>query len=1144
MASGSSHPSLSNLSDPASLAKLQILLVPIQLPNSPLSSQLYTQWSTLIKRHGTLRGDELSRAPNNPPSSSSGSTNQAGGSDNPGRSAQGHARGGGNNPKNRFFSSSGATSIARAGGGNHVHLTYPSHPPARHLANLSLLRISIFPLVVLGIAVEPPDSAGASDEGVQGYNLDGEQSATTPTGPTEVERNRASTHGSSLEVFSETVSTLFPPASPFPLVKRLILVPSTSPTSTPHPSPPKPPPKSKTPNAASEPREVAKSSTSTLAKNGERSRKGKEVIREVVHAPVDGVGSWIAHLLGEVVGEVMSELGDLATALETPSGLKTLSATLLPSLTSNQPEPNTNTLFPQSTTPTNGELPPRPSTSNPASAPQIQTVDGLSAASVGISLSRSLTPGGRPTSIGPPSLPPLQTNSIASGASQPTPIATTSTSSNPFRRSSAMATPFNRSNSAASLSSNATITSTHLSSGSKYTTAPLSGLAGGRLLKLLGDMYLLAGMYGDAIKCLDDASEKCRSVGDVLWEALAREGRAVAGICEAWEGRDGSSVTQPFPTSPIPVEILTHLLSALACLSRAPLPYPPTILSPSPQAAAGSFSFTPSNPSTPHTIGTGEGLLAYLHTGLSLRIAHFLLIVWSSAGWGSIALSSLLSHSLPRSFPPSPSPEEHRNITARRKRQKQLHGLSAKSQLDRQTILAHAETALGPHHRAMSKTEQLTLFAEVVWLSRWLDLPRHEAFVSREMVKRLAIVVVEGREESRRMGAGGLPRSDPAKNLPNGHSPQDSIASGPSTASKNHHAVGVRRRETADGNEGVLTLFERAVDIVGVNLLPLSASTSQAVQVHRSLGSSSSSSSSSSHFGWPELQVEMMKEGIAMAESLPDQLAVIRLCISTLRDLNSFMSSQSQAHLAKMLPNALAVVRRRGVNLGKLPWWTPGEVVLSVEVASLPPNRTPIEHSGEEMVVKDGLRDPFLYNPRSKTVEAGVSVLVANEQVEIFVTIRNPFAFDLHIKDLSLITSGAAFNANSTSCTIPGLAIQTVRITGMSSKPGVLQIRGVSIRLPDGSSCDILLPMMNESSRQHQHKRHSRISAEVSKYKRHGLEARFPTAIDGVRDSGQVEEPTRDENWLQCKVFAEQPLVWIKTTSLTHGTIMLYDGET
>lgn len=34
------------------------------------------------------------------------------------------------------------------------------------------------------------------------------------------------------------------------------------------------------------------------------------------------------------------------------------------------------------------------------------------------------------------------------------------------------------------------------------------------------------------------------------------------------------------------------------------------------------------------------------------------------------------------------------------------------------------------------------------------------------------------------------------------------------------------------------------------------------------------------------------------------------------------------------------------------------------------------------------------------------------------------------------------------------------------------------------------------------------------------------------------------EKWLECKVVEEQPVVWIKKTSLTHGTVMLYNGET
>lgn len=60
-----------------------------------------------------------------------------------------------------------------------------------------------------------------------------------------------------------------------------------------------------------------------------------------------------------------------------------------------------------------------------------------------------------------------------------------------------------------------------------------------------------------------------------------------------------------------------------------------------------------------------------------------------------------------------------------------------------------------------------------------------------------------------------------------------------------------------------------------------------------------------------------------------------------------------------------------------------------------------------------------MYNPRLKPAEAGTvsdkkcvndfyadatqTVLVANEQVDVFVTLSNPFTFDLELADLSLV---------------------------------------------------------------------------------------------------------------------------------------------
>ena len=314
-------------------------------------------------------------------------------------------------------------------------------------------------------------------------------------------------------------------------------------------------------------------------------------------------------------------------------------------------------------------------------------------------------------------------------------------------------------------------------------------------------------------------------------------------------------------------------------------------------------------------VGTGEGLLAYLHTGLSLRIAHFLLIIWASSGWGSIALSSLFSHSLPRSFPALLTLEESRDATRRQKRHRFLTLLHQRSLLDRHVIFAHAEGTLRPYHRALTKAEQINLCTEVIWLARWLDLPRKEAFITRDIVKRIGVLIVESREESRRRGAAGFSRSKSSATVGGDRTPQSG------------RAVGIRRRESIEGNESVMALFERAIQIMGLDLLSLASPNGPRAQLRHT----GQDETPAPRFGWPELQVEMFKEGIAVAESLPDQVGVIRLCMTALKELHLFLNPGSQGVLAKMLPNALGVMRRRRATVD-LPWWLPGVTVLSIEL--------------------------------------------------------------------------------------------------------------------------------------------------------------------------------------------------------------------
>jgi len=152
-------------------------------------------------------------------------------------------------------------------------------------------------------------------------------------------------------------------------------------------------------------------------------------------------------------------------------------------------------------------------------------------------------------------------------------------------------------------------------------------------------------------------------------------------------------------------------------------------------------------------------------------------------------------------------------------------------------------------------------------------------------------------------------------------------------------------------------------------------------------------------------------------------------------------------------------------------------------------------------------------------------------------------------------TSGVSFVTSPHPISLQPGAFQTIRLSGVASSPGALQVRGVKIRLQDGSCTDVLLPLVSDKERSKRDKRKSRLVADLSKSKRSGMEARWSMLSSSSRDTGSGHRDSTvetkvdsvqegSERWLECNVVEAQPVVWIKKTSLTHGTVMLYDGET
>lgn len=132
------------------------------------------------------------------------------------------------------------------------------------------------------------------------------------------------------------------------------------------------------------------------------------------------------------------------------------------------------------------------------------------------------------------------------------------------------------------------------------------------------------------------------------------------------------------------------------------------------------------------------------------------------------------------------------------------------------------------------------------------------------------------------------------------------------------------------------------------------------------------------------------------------------------------------------------------------------------------------------------------------------------------------------------------FITNPLPLVLPASSVQTVRVSGLAPVAGALEVRGVQIRLVDGSSAEFLIPVADGSEKRN--KRQSRALADIAKAKRQSLLAR--RSVLGADAVPQLPAAPENHKWLECNVVEEQPLLWIKKTSLSHGTVMLYDGET
>ncbi|KAH9926207.1 TRAPP II complex [Fomitopsis serialis] len=634
----------------------------------------------------------------------------------------------------------------------------------------------------------------------------------------------------------------------------------------------------------------------------------------------------------------------------------------------------------------------------------------------------------------------------------------------------------------------------------------------GRLFKVLADLFLMAGRHADSQIWYTEAIALFKgSPHDTAWHAAALEGLATIPVIEAWSSgsatANGTDEKEPWQ------DIVDKLTQATSLYHK----------------------------STPHSEPERAlPLLAYLYSRSVIRHTSLLFAIWSAKGWGPHAFGKMVHPGANPYLSSSTalSNTDHNGVTVTvvngrtRASYAELERLATITGITRTQIAGILSQVHGPWLLHVPARERIGVLQTVAGMFGALGYLRKEAYILRELLGSIMDLIVCGRGESSGARASGV-----------GLGIQGAPMSKASTTSG---TVGVRENPRVEGNESVLRIIKHicrvhGVDIESVKLVDIGALAAESNgDAADDAEEEDSTEPPQDPFGWPELQIGIIREAIAVAEALPDYPS----------DTTPVMSQSDQIHLYHTATRALTTAIRRG-DRRTVEYWA-GKPIVSIEMLPLPLIRLPIEkplsllaRAGDQPGVNTiltGAKDPFLYNPRKVAPGQTQSVLVQNERFEVVMTLRNPFVFDLQLESLALSTYGVRIESEAMPITIPANTYHPVTMTGKAVEPGTLTIRGCVVQAPGGLPREYVLPLSTEEAEETRSRRRSAIESEVGRAKYAGLES-LPWKRMSKRDSKQASK-TASLWFLECKVVPEQPLLRIRRTSLTHAAVMLYNGET
>ncbi|TQV95568.1 hypothetical protein V2A60_000753 [Cordyceps javanica] len=300
-------------------------------------------------------------------------------------------------------------------------------------------------------------------------------------------------------------------------------------------------------------------------------------------------------------------------------------------------------------------------------------------------------------------------------------------------------------------------------------------------------------------------------------------------------------------------------------------------------------------------------------------------------------------------------------------------------------------------------------------------------------------------------------------------------------------------------------------------------------------------------FGFPEIKLNILRSCINFAEALPDFNGVLKYSSDLMRTAGSGVAPASrkehspplifkeeQVRLAANISRTWALAQRLGMTYLDAEYWDEF-LVRGVELEPLPLTRTPVPHARGILPGATASRasqdvNPFIYNPfLTEAAETAAKNLVAGELANFKVTLQNTYDIEVEIESIRLEATGVEFEALPTHVALGPYRTQTVVLQGRPRTPGTVVIIGALVKV---RGCrERLFPIFTNSWT-------PRRADKVKSKGLASLDIGPPVPTKGKSSTQQLSADTFSVNVVQA-----QPLIVVKSTTLSQSSIMVLEGE-